>query len=78
MSTGDQDTAGHRRRIVGIRWMQAGLFALVVLLFAVGVGERESGGGSSTAVFGVMAASALAIGVLERYRARSVQRFRQQ
>ncbi|MFJ8229542.1 hypothetical protein ACIQ9E_06205 [Streptomyces sp. NPDC094448] len=77
MSPEEKDPSGRGRKAVAIRWTQAGLLGLVVVLFAVGIGEREPGGGSSSVMFGLTAASALAIGVLERHRARSVRRFRQ-
>ncbi|QDY78773.1 hypothetical protein [Streptomyces qinzhouensis] len=54
-----------------IRRIQVALLGLVVLLFAIRVGDRELSGGSSSVVFGLMATSALSIGVLERYRAKA-------
>lgn len=72
----DGDAGGHSQRAVAIRWMQVVLFGVVVLLVGFRVWERDHGGGSSSIVFGLMAASALSIGVLERYRAYAAERFR--
>ncbi|MER6244346.1 hypothetical protein [Streptomyces griseorubiginosus] len=52
------------------------LFAAVVLLVDFRIWERHRGGSPSAIVFGLMAASALAIGVLERYLATAAQRSR--
>ncbi|MFF3837503.1 hypothetical protein [Streptomyces sp. NPDC001930] len=70
----DSDADGHGQRAVAIGWMQVVLFGVVVLLFGFSVWEREHSGGSNSIVFGLMAASALSIGVLERYRANAVKR----
>ncbi|MEU9157034.1 hypothetical protein AB0D59_42460 [Streptomyces sp. NPDC048417] len=76
MSTSDSNADGHRRRAVAIRRTQAGLFGVVVLLVGFRIWEREHGGGSSSIVFGLMAASALSVGVLERYRVNAAKRSR--
>ncbi|MGW7608042.1 hypothetical protein ACWGKW_12355 [Streptomyces sp. NPDC054766] len=62
----------HGRRARVIRRIQVALFCLVVLLVGFRVWEREHSGGSSSVLFGLMAASALSVGVLERYRANAV------
>ncbi|MFH8621928.1 hypothetical protein ACH4A8_08465 [Streptomyces vietnamensis] len=72
----DSDADGHGQQAVTIRWIQAVLFGAVVLLFGFRIWEREHGGGSSSIVFALMAASALSIGVLERHRANAVKRSR--
>ncbi|MET9588751.1 hypothetical protein ABZY10_37850 [Streptomyces sp. NPDC006539] len=56
--------------------IQVALLGLVVLLVSFRVWEREHGEGSNSIMFGLMAASALAIGVLKRYRANAARRFR--
>ncbi|MFF5281907.1 hypothetical protein [Streptomyces sp. NPDC013171] len=71
----DDNADGHDRRAVAIRWIQALLFGAVVLLFGFRIWGRDSGG-SSSIVFGLTAASALSIGVLERYRASAAKRSR--
>ncbi|MET7899895.1 hypothetical protein [Streptomyces mirabilis] len=76
MRTSDSNADGHGRRAVVIRWIQVVLFGVVVLLVGFRIWEREHGGGSSSIVFGVMATSALSIGVLERYRANVAKRSR--
>lgn len=76
MRKGDSHTDGHGQRAVTIRWIQVGLFGVVVLLVGFRIWEREHSGGSSSIVFGLMAASALSIGVLGRYRANAAQRSR--
>ena len=63
MRTRGNDADGHGQRTVVIRWIQVALLVLVVLLVAFRVWTREHGGGSSSIVFGLMAASALSIGV---------------
>ncbi|MFJ7965617.1 hypothetical protein [Streptomyces sp. NPDC096324] len=72
----DSNADGHGQRAVAIRWMQVVLFGVVVLLVGFRVWEREHSGGSSSIVFGLMAASALSIGVLEQYRANAAKRSR--
>ncbi|GAA3852026.1 hypothetical protein GCM10022403_099280 [Streptomyces coacervatus] len=72
----DSNADGHGQRAVTIRWIQVVLFAVVVLLVGFRIWERHNGGGSSSVVFGLMAASALSIGVLERYRATAAKRSR--
>ncbi|MGV4987926.1 hypothetical protein ACWC0C_42225 [Streptomyces sp. NPDC001709] len=72
----DSNADGQGQRAVAIRWIQVVLFGVVVLLVGFRVWEREHGGGSSSIVFGLMAASALSIGVLERYRANAAKRSR--
>ncbi|MFF4360263.1 hypothetical protein [Streptomyces sp. NPDC001604] len=72
----DSNADGRGQRAVAIRWIQVVLFGLVVLLVGFRVWEREHGGGSSSTVFGLMAASALSIGVLERCRANAAKRSR--
>ncbi|MER7537013.1 hypothetical protein ABTX77_19870 [Streptomyces sp. NPDC097704] len=67
--------AGRDRRAVTIRWIQVALIAVVVLLFGFRTWGRDSGG-SSSIVFGLMAASALSVGVLERHRASATKRSR--
>ncbi|MGQ4477815.1 hypothetical protein [Streptomyces sp. SAS_276] len=59
-----------------IRWIQVVLFGVVVLLVGFRIWEREHSGGSSSIVFGLMAASALSVGVLERYRANAAKQSR--
>jgi hypothetical protein len=73
---GDSNADGHGQQAVAIRWVQVVLFGVVVLLVGFRIWEREHGGGSSSIVFGLMAGSALSIGVLERYRANAAKRSR--
>ncbi|MFD3583249.1 hypothetical protein [Streptomyces sp. NPDC058683] len=74
MRRGDSNADGHDPRAVAIRWIQVVLLGVVVLLVGFRIWEREHGGGSSSIVFGLMAASALSIGVLEHYRANATER----
>jgi hypothetical protein len=67
---------GHGPRAVTIRWIQVVLFGVVVLLVGFRIWEREHGCGSSSIVFGLMAAPALSIGVLEHFRANVAKRSR--
>lgn len=77
MRTRDNDADGHgQRRALVIRWIQVLLLGLVVLLVGFRVWERHHSGGSSSIVFGLMAASALSVGVLERYRANAARQSR--
>lgn len=69
----DSNADGHGRRAVAIRWIQIVLFGVVVLLVGFRIWEREHSGGSSSITFGLMATSALSIGVLERYRANAAK-----
>lgn len=73
MPTRGNDGDDRGQRAVVVRWIQVALLMLVVLLAGFRVWEREHGGGSSSIVFGLMAASALSIGVLERYRANAAR-----
>ncbi|MFJ6838696.1 hypothetical protein [Streptomyces sp. NPDC091209] len=52
------------------------LFGVVVLAAGFRIWERDHGGASSLIVFGLMAASALSIGVLERYRTNTAKQSR--
>ena len=72
----DSNADGHGSRAVPIRWIQVVLFGVVVLLVGFRVWEREHGGGSGSIVFGLTAASALSIGVLEHCRANAAKRSR--
>ncbi|MEU9456955.1 hypothetical protein [Streptomyces sp. NPDC048277] len=72
----DSNADGNGRRAVAIRRIQVVLFGVVVLLVGFRVWERDHGHGSSTIVFGLMAASALSIGALERYRTNATKRSR--
>ncbi|MEU7339604.1 hypothetical protein [Streptomyces sp. NPDC007074] len=54
--------------------MQVVLFGVVVVLVGFRVWERDHGGDPSSITFGLMAASALSIGVLEHYRANAAKR----
>ncbi|MEU8028002.1 hypothetical protein AB0C13_05110 [Streptomyces sp. NPDC049099] len=71
----DSNADGHGQR-VAIRWIRVVLFGVVVLLVGFRIWEREHSGGSSSIVFGLMAASALSVGGLERYRASAAKRSR--
>ncbi|MFB7329746.1 hypothetical protein [Streptomyces sp. NPDC056190] len=62
----DCNADGHGQRAVAIRWIQVVLFGVVVLLVGFRIWEREHSSGSNSIVFGLMAASALSIGALER------------
>ena len=66
----------HGPRVMAIRWIQVVLFGVVVALAGFRVWERDHGGASSSIAFGLMAASSLSIGVLERYRANTAGRSR--
>lgn len=72
----DSNADGHGQRAVAIRWIQVVLFGVVVLLVGFSFWEREHSGGSNSIEFGLMAASALSIGVLERYRANAAKQSR--
>jgi len=72
----DSSADGNGQRAVAIRWIQVVLFGVVVLLVGFRIWERDHGNGSSSIVFGLMAVSALSIGVLERYRANAARRSR--
>ncbi|MFG2480620.1 hypothetical protein [Streptomyces fagopyri] len=72
----DNNAHGHGQRAAAIRWIQVALFGVVVLLVGFRIWERDHGGGSSSIVFGLMAASALSIGALEHYRANAAKRSR--
>ncbi|MFD1661610.1 hypothetical protein ACFSL4_26240 [Streptomyces caeni] len=72
----DSNADGHGPRAVAIRWIQVLLFGVVVLLVGFRIWERHHGGASSSIVFGLMTASALSIGALERYRANAAKRSR--
>ncbi|GGY34876.1 hypothetical protein [Streptomyces tanashiensis] len=72
----DSNADGHGQRAVAIRWIQVVPFGAVVLLFGFRIGEREHSGGSSSIAFGLMATSAMPIGILERYRANTAKRSR--
>ncbi|MGW1070095.1 hypothetical protein ACWD4F_37025 [Streptomyces aureus] len=72
----DSIADGHGQRAVAIRWIQAVLFGVVVLAVGFRVWERDHGGASSSIAFGLMVASALSVGVLERYRANAVKQSR--
>jgi hypothetical protein len=61
---------------VVIRWVQVVLFAVVVLLVVFHIWQREHSSGSNSIEFGLMAASALSIGVLERHRAPAAEESR--
>jgi uncharacterized membrane protein len=74
--TSDSNADVYGQRAVALRWIQVVLFGVVVLLAGFRIWERHHGGGSSSIVFGLMAASALSIGVLERYRANAAKRSR--
>ncbi|MFD5544237.1 hypothetical protein ACFWIJ_42185 [Streptomyces sp. NPDC127079] len=67
---------GHGPRAVTIRWIQAVLFGVVVVLVGFRVWDRDHGGAPSSITFGLMAASALSIGALEHYRANAAKRSR--
>ncbi|OIK24671.1 hypothetical protein [Streptomyces malaysiense] len=62
----DEGRRARRARVV--RRAQFALLVVVVLLAGARVWEREHGDGSDSIVFGLMAGSALSIGVVERYR----------
>ncbi|MGW1746938.1 DAK2 domain-containing protein [Streptomyces sp. NPDC002092] len=51
---------------MAVRWIQVVLFGVVVLLVGFRIWERDHGDGSSSIVFGLMAASALSIGVRDK------------
>ncbi|MFF4977975.1 hypothetical protein [Streptomyces sp. NPDC001083] len=70
----DSNAHGHDPRAVALRSMQVVLFGVVVVLVGFRVWERDHGGDPSSITFGLMAASALSIGVLERYRANAAKR----
>ncbi|WP_326739898.1 hypothetical protein [Streptomyces sp. NBC_01022] len=72
----DSNADGRGQRAVAIRWIQVVLFGVVVLLVGFRVWEREHSGGSNSIEFGLMAASALSIGVLERYRVNAAKQSR--
>ncbi|MFD8736573.1 hypothetical protein ACFV06_16900 [Streptomyces sp. NPDC059618] len=76
MRTRDSNADGLGQRAVAIRWIQAVLFGVVVLAVGFRVWERDHVGASSSIMFGLMAASALSIGVLEHYRANAVKQSR--
>ncbi|MEU9197900.1 hypothetical protein [Streptomyces hundungensis] len=76
MRASDSNADGYGQRAVALRWVQVVLFGVVVLLAGFRIWERHHGGGSSSIVFGLMAASALSIGALERYRANAAKRSR--
>ncbi len=76
MRARDSIADGHGQRAVAVRWIQALLFGVVVLAVGFRVWERGHGGASSSIVFGLMAASALSVGVLERYRANAAEQSR--
>lgn len=69
----DSNADGRGRRAVALRWIQVVLFGVVVLLVGFRIWERDHGGGSSSIVFGLMAASALSVSVLEHYRANAAK-----
>jgi hypothetical protein len=70
----DSNADGHDLRAVTIRWIQAVLFGVVVVLVGFRVWDRDHGGAPSSITFGLMAASALSIGVLEHYWANAAKR----
>lgn len=70
----DSNAHGHDPRAVALRSMQVVLFGVVVVLVGFRVWERDHGGDPSSITFGLMAASALSIGVLEHYRANAAKR----
>jgi hypothetical protein len=72
----DDHAKGHARRAVALRWGQVALLGVVVLLVGFRIWQREDGGVPGTVAFGLMAASALAVGVLERFRASAVKQSR--
>ncbi|MET7572908.1 hypothetical protein ABZT04_31045 [Streptomyces sp. NPDC005492] len=69
----DCNAAGHSQRAMAVRWIQIVLFGVVVLLVGFHIWERHHSGGSSPIVFGLMAVSALSIGVLEQHRANVIK-----
>ncbi|MGW0964625.1 hypothetical protein [Streptomyces sp. NPDC002516] len=76
MRTRDSNADGHGQRAKAIRWIQAVLFGVVVLAIGFRVWERDHGGASNSILFGLMAASALSIGVLERHRVNAARQSR--
>lgn len=67
------EPAAGGRRAIALRGVQLALLGLVVVLAGLRFGDRDLRGDGSAIVFGVMAASSLSIGVLERYRARAAK-----
>ncbi|GGS24102.1 hypothetical protein GCM10010269_73560 [Streptomyces humidus] len=74
MRAGDDDVDGHgQRKAVAIRWIQVAILGVVVLSAGFRVWEREP---AEPFYLGLMAASVVAIGTLERYRANAARRSR--
>ncbi|MFI5828727.1 hypothetical protein ACIA6C_16010 [Streptomyces sp. NPDC051578] len=76
MRTSGSNADVYGQRAVALRWIQVALFGVFVLLAGFRILESHHGGGSSSIMFGLMATSALSIGVLERYRANAAKRSR--
>ncbi|MEW2624207.1 hypothetical protein [Streptomyces sp. NPDC048106] len=72
----DSNADGLGQRAVAIRWIQVVLFGVVVLLVGFRIWEREHGGGSSSIVFGLMAASALSRRMTQLVRVHGAPRCR--